>query len=59
MVTCIASFNAALPVRDPDKHLSALTVVWYQNEFALPIEQTVLEQLRLLDWDSFAVDVEL
>jgi hypothetical protein len=58
-VRCMASFKDVLPVRDRDKHLSVLTVIWFQNDFALPIEQTVLEQLRLLDWDSLAVDIEL
>jgi hypothetical protein len=58
-VTCIASFKYALPVRDRDKHLSVLAVVWFQDDFALPIDQTVLAQLRLLDWDSLAVDIEL
>jgi hypothetical protein len=58
-VRCIASFKHVIPVRDRDKHRSVLTVVWFQDDFALPIEQTVLDQLRLIDWDSLAVDVEL
>jgi hypothetical protein len=55
---CVARLESPQPARDPSKHLSGLGVVWFQPEFAFPIEAGVLEQLRDLDWDRHAVDLE-
>lgn len=32
-----------------------LVVIWFQDEYALPIATAVLDQLRTLDWKSLAV----
>jgi hypothetical protein len=32
-----------------------LVVVWFQDEYALPIAAQVLEQLHALDWNELAV----
>jgi hypothetical protein len=58
-VRCIGSFNYPLPVRDQDKDISLLTVVWFQNEYALPIRDPALTQILNLDWESLATDIEL
>ena len=58
-VCCMACFFGLTTPRNPDMHLSFLTVVWYQDDFAMPIDASVLVQLRSLDWDSIANDVEL
>jgi hypothetical protein len=59
MVTCFGRFQDTRPVRDPSKHLSVLVVVWLQDEFAMPIDAGVLEQLRAVDWEQAAEDVEV
>jgi len=59
MVTCVGYFQDTQPTRDPSKHLSILTVVWFQDEFAMPIESFILEQLRAIDWDQAAEDIEV
>ncbi|HEU4407253.1 MAG TPA: hypothetical protein VFS43_18430 [Polyangiaceae bacterium] len=59
MVQCIGSFRCNDTVRGSAASLSALTVVWFQDEYALPIQEPALEQLAGLDWASLAVDVEL
>ena len=56
MVQCIATFSGS--ARDPTRDLSHLVVVWFQDEFALPILQPAVDQLLSLDWDSLAVDFE-
>lgn len=33
---------------------SALTVVWFQNDFALPLASNVEKQMRAIDWDKVA-----
>lgn len=58
MVTCVGVLQDSKPVRDPSKALSVLTVVWYQDEFALPINAAVFELLRSVDWKRLAMDIE-
>lgn len=59
IVTCVACFSHTRPARDLSKDCSVLKVVWFQNEFAMPIDEGVLEQLRSVDWEKAAEDVEL
>jgi hypothetical protein len=56
MVRCIATFTSNRPARDPRRDLSMLTVVWYQDEFALPIQEPALTEFLDLDWESLAAD---
>lgn len=56
-VTCIARFDSLQPARDQSSDLSGLVVIWFQEEFAFPIDATVLAQLLAIDWDTHAVDV--
>jgi hypothetical protein len=52
------SFQEASP--DPDKYqISGLRVVWFQNEWALPIADEVVAHLEALLWIDHAKDVEL
>jgi hypothetical protein len=53
-VTCIGTFEG--PSRLP-QHSATLKVVWFQDEFALPILEPVLSELLRLDWDALAVQV--
>jgi hypothetical protein len=55
-VQCIAEF------RSPGGDLvtdSRLTIVWFQEEFALPIDATILEQIRRIDWSELAEFYEI
>jgi hypothetical protein len=55
---CVVRLDSHQPVRDQSKHLSGLGVVWFQADFAFPIESAALEQLQSIDWDRHAVDWE-
>lgn len=61
MVTCVGRFEHTQPARDRDhsKYSSMLIVVWYQDEFCMPIDTGVMEQLRAVDWERVAYDVEV
>lgn len=59
MVACVGTFQGTRTARDPSKDLSVLVAVWFQDEFALPIAAEVLDQLRAVDWERAAEDVEL
>ncbi len=54
MVTCVGVFRGP-PARD---RTSTLTVVWYQSEYAPPIEAVPAEKLRNLSWVNLATDLE-
>lgn len=58
LVCCIGCFRSFSPVNDAEKHGSSLTVVWYQDDYALPIDAEILKELKRLDWDSLAIDFE-
>ena len=58
MVRCIGSFKSSVTSRNPDRHVSVLVVVWFQDEYGPPL-QPVLGELQAVDWDSLASDIEL
>ncbi|HEX8900407.1 hypothetical protein [Vitreimonas sp.] len=59
-ITCVGLFRSK-PVggADPIFNRSELRVIWLQNEFALPIEPSIMDELSKLDWDSLAANFEL
>jgi len=57
-VTCIGRFRSEpFGERDPGCY-SELTIIWFQSEFAMPIEPSVLEEIASLDWDALASNFE-
>lgn len=57
-VRCIGTFNSSVIRRNTQNHMSTLVVIWFQDDFALPIQESSLQQLRSLDWDAVATDFE-
>jgi hypothetical protein len=35
-----------------------LLVIWFQNEFAFPIDPAVVTQLLAIDWETLAADMD-
>jgi len=58
-VRCVGSFRSPELVRDPNKCLSVLPIVWFQDDYALPILDPALSQLLDVDWGALALDVDL
>jgi hypothetical protein len=56
-ITCIASFHS-FTTKDPEMHASEGIIIWYQDNFALPIGKKVMREITALDWHSFATDFE-
>jgi hypothetical protein len=55
-IQCEATFESQ-PTSGSHEDYSRLTVVWLQVDFGFPpLEQYVLESLRTLDWDHYAVN---
>lgn len=57
-VACIADFHSITPVRDASMDASRLVVVWFQTEFAFPIQESVVTALVSLEWEALAFDYE-
>lgn len=57
LVRCTGVFGSA-QVRDKNVHFSELTIVWFQDEYALPILEPALSSIRAVQWDSFATAIE-
>jgi hypothetical protein len=60
-VLCVARYISSLPAHntsDPIMYYSQLSVIWFQEDFAFPIESAILEALREIDWEKLAYDVE-
>jgi len=57
-VCCIGCFASVKPAHDSRKDRSALTVVWYQDNFAMPIDPAIQNELRSLNWNEHATDGE-
>jgi hypothetical protein len=58
-VTCIAQFRSAALANDAAGIFSVLRVIWFQDEFAFPIDPGVLVELAALDWEAQAANWEL
>lgn len=56
-VTCIGRFTSARPARDEATDYSGLVIIWFQKEFAMPIDSAVGDHFRLLNWERHAADL--
>lgn len=55
---CFGRFSSLQPARDKNMDGSELTIVWFQSDFAFPIDAPVLNAIRKLDWEAIAVDYQ-
>ena len=58
LVRCIAGFKSIFPARNCNMDGSYLVLVWFQNEFAPPINNAALQKIKSINWESSAVDFE-
>jgi uncharacterized protein (TIGR02996 family) len=56
-VGCVGEFESLQPAKGTGD-CSALTVVWYQDEFGPPSEPALLDQFRAIDWNRHASDYQ-
>lgn len=55
-ITCVANFTSNQPANDQRIDGSALTIVWYQDDYAFPVSQHILAQFREIPWSKLAED---
>lgn len=57
-IVCTALFRSKGIAREGDDDditfASVLTVVWFQENFAMPIDEVVLERIKTIDWERLA-----
>jgi hypothetical protein len=58
-IMCLARFQSESTARDVLKDYSALAVVWFQNQFALPIEKSVIARIQEIAWGEVAFDYRI
>lgn len=39
--------------------MSELKIVWFQNLWAFPIDNIILEEIKNIDWEKYASDYDL
>lgn len=57
-ITCIGRFQSLSPARDAKMDASELVIIWFQPEFAIPINPSIVTQIQAIDWDQHANDYE-
>jgi hypothetical protein len=57
VVTCIADFEC-LAAKNPNMDASSLVIIWFQDEYALPLSEAALRSIKALDWHAHAIDFE-
>ena len=53
-ITCIARFTSDVLPGDAESIGSVLSVIWFQDGFAFPIDSVVKVELAALDWEARA-----
>ena len=57
-VACVARFLSFNAARDPNRDGSELVIIWFQDEWAFPIDPGIREQIRAIDWEKHAHDFD-
>jgi len=55
-VVCIARLQCLSPANNKSMDYSQLTLVWFQDEFAFPIDEEAIKQILSLKWSKVASD---
>ncbi len=55
-IVCIARFESDYTSKEPILFRTTAKVVWFQSDFALPIESSCLDQIKAIDWPQIAVE---
>lgn len=59
-IACVARFVSCDAARDPTNRMaSALTIIWFQDQWAFPIAPGAREQIRAIDWEQHAHDSDI
>lgn len=58
-ITCVAYFQSnEIADKEPEGIMSHLVLVWFQQEYAMPIDPIVLDKIKAFHWEQHAVSCE-
>ena len=57
-MVCVVLLFYFQPVHNSKKYSSILTAVWFQKEYALPIDNEIVERFKELPWSKLAEDFD-
>ena len=57
-IGCIGRFHSLEPARDSSKDCSDLTIIWFQNDYAFPLDLETERAIAAVDWKTLARDGE-
>jgi len=57
LIVCLADFECYQGVL-ATRYMSSLSLVWFQDDFALPIDPLIMDQIKAVDWENLARDWE-
>lgn len=52
LITCMVRLESRQVHQDTDMDYSALTVIWFQEAYAFPIDVLVLDQIKQIPWSQ-------
>lgn len=55
-ITCMAELTHYEPMKDASKECSKLCLIWFQNEYAFPIAEEILQKINELEWKICSED---
>ena len=55
-ILCCATLESYNYAKDSNEDCSSLHVIWFQENFAFPIEEAVIEEIKKLKWSELAYD---
>ncbi len=53
-ITCIALLRYYKAVRDEKMDFSCLGIIWFQEDYAFPIDQNILDKIKIIPFTSIA-----
>lgn len=57
-VVCMARLECGSVFKDKEKDYSSIAVIWFQEEFAFPIEAATLEQFKTIPFRELCAEFE-
>jgi hypothetical protein len=57
-VQCVGKFESLKPASDASKVYSLMTILWFQDDYAMPIAKEIEATIQNLNWNRLATDVD-
>ena len=58
-ITCMVELSHYEPIKNPSMECSRLCLIWFQNDYAFPIDNDIIKTIGELDWNKQSEDAYL